>query len=211
MTLNCVWLCNSKQRTANTFHVKVAGHSMFPNLSHISKNVIQYVLSGQWTYRISSPTDGQGFFIFLRRQPDIGAKFGERKNSLLYCSTCNVHGPPRWHGLTTLLPSLCWANPNDATSHTMHTRLVSHTQPLKFLKSHQNTLSSWKYLNVGRPVVPHYIYIYKGKDPVTGPVWPRGWVRGIALLFHDRGTRRGEWSAAPPGRTLPPGKIRYPF
>jgi len=28
--------------------------------------------------------------------------------------------------------------------------------------------------------------------------------RGIALLFHDRGTRRGEWSEARPGRTLPP-------
>jgi len=27
--------------------------------------------------------------------------------------------------------------------------------------------------------------------------------RGTALLFHDRGTRRGEWSAACPGRTLP--------
>ena len=35
--------------------------------------------------------------------------------------------------------------------------------------------------------------------------------RGIALLFHDRGTRRGEWPAARPGRTLPPGKTRYPF
>ena len=35
--------------------------------------------------------------------------------------------------------------------------------------------------------------------------------RGIALLFHDRGTRRGEWSAARPGRTLPPGKTRYSF
>ena len=35
--------------------------------------------------------------------------------------------------------------------------------------------------------------------------------RGIALLFHDRGTRRGEWSAVLPGRTLPPGKTRYPF
>ena len=35
--------------------------------------------------------------------------------------------------------------------------------------------------------------------------------RGIALRFHDRGTRRGEWSAARPGRTLPPGKTRYPF
>ena len=34
--------------------------------------------------------------------------------------------------------------------------------------------------------------------------------RCIALLFHGRGTRR-EWSAARPGRTLPPGKTRYPF
>jgi len=34
---------------------------------------------------------------------------------------------------------------------------------------------------------------------------------GIALHFHDRGTRRGEWSAARPGHTLPPGKTRYPF
>ena len=34
---------------------------------------------------------------------------------------------------------------------------------------------------------------------------------GIALLLHDRGTGRGEWSAARPGRNLPPGKTRYPF
>ena len=33
---------------------------------------------------------------------------------------------------------------------------------------------------------------------------------GVALLFHDRGTRRDEWSAARPGRTLHPGKTRYP-
>ena len=35
--------------------------------------------------------------------------------------------------------------------------------------------------------------------------------RGIALLFHDCGTRRGEWSAARAGRTLPLGKTRYHF
>ena len=35
--------------------------------------------------------------------------------------------------------------------------------------------------------------------------------RGIALLFHDHGTRRGECSAAHPGRTLPPGKTWYPL
>ena len=35
--------------------------------------------------------------------------------------------------------------------------------------------------------------------------------RGIALLFHDRGNRRGEWSAALPGRTLTPGKDPVPI
>jgi len=35
--------------------------------------------------------------------------------------------------------------------------------------------------------------------------------RGRAPLFHDRRTRRGEWSAACPGRTLPPRKTQYPF
>ena len=33
----------------------------------------------------------------------------------------------------------------------------------------------------------------------------------IALLFHDRGTRRCEWSAACPGRTLPLGKEPVPI
>jgi len=35
--------------------------------------------------------------------------------------------------------------------------------------------------------------------------------RGIALLFHDRDTRRGDWSATRSGRTLTLGKTRYPF
>jgi len=35
--------------------------------------------------------------------------------------------------------------------------------------------------------------------------------RGIALLFLDHGTRRGEGSASHPGRSLPPGKSRYPL
>jgi len=35
--------------------------------------------------------------------------------------------------------------------------------------------------------------------------------RGIAVLFHDRSTRRGELSAARGSRTLPLGKTRYPF
>ena len=35
--------------------------------------------------------------------------------------------------------------------------------------------------------------------------------RGIALLFHDRGTRRGWVVSSTPGRTLTPGKTRFPF
>ena len=35
--------------------------------------------------------------------------------------------------------------------------------------------------------------------------------KGIALLFHDRALEGGERSAARRGRTLPPGKTRYPF
>jgi len=40
----------------------------------------------------------------------------------------------------------------------------------------------------------------KKSFPVTGPVWPM-----TAAL------EGGEWSAARPGRTLLPGKTRYPF
>ena len=42
----------------------------------------------------------------------------------------------------------------------------------------------------------------------TGRTVHRG-SRGIALPFHDRGTRRGEGSASRPGRSLPPGKSQY--
>ena len=44
----------------------------------------------------------------------------------------------------------------------------------------------------------------------TGRTAHRG-SRGIALLFLDHGTRRGEGSASRPGRSLSPGKTRYPL
>ena len=62
-------------------------------------------------------------------------------------------------------------------------------------------------------------YSYKVKVKVTlvqalslctGRTAHRG-SRGIALPFHDHGTRRGEGSGSHPGRTLPPGKTRYPL
>jgi len=44
----------------------------------------------------------------------------------------------------------------------------------------------------------------------TGCTAHRG-IRGIALLFLDQGTRRGEVSASRPGRSLTPGETRYPL
>ena len=44
----------------------------------------------------------------------------------------------------------------------------------------------------------------------TGRTAHRG-SRGVALPFHDHGTRRGEGSASRHGRSLLPGKNRYPL
>ena len=44
----------------------------------------------------------------------------------------------------------------------------------------------------------------------TGRTAHRG-SRGMALPFHDHGTRRDEGSASRPGRFLPPGKNQYPL
>ena len=58
---------------------------------------------------------------------------------------------------------------------------------------------------MGYAVVSHittsYTYLKRYSDPVTGQVVAQMVGRVMALLFHDRGTRRGEWSAARPGRT----------
>jgi len=56
-----------------------------------------------------------------------------------------------------------------------------------------------------------YIYIYKLKWSRYRPGVAQRVGRGIALLFHDRSTRRCEWLAARPGCTLPLGRTRYPF
>ena len=49
-----------------------------------------------------------------------------------------------------------------------------------------------------------------GTEALTGRTAYRG-SRGIALLFLDHCTRRGEGSASRLGRSLPLGKTRYPF
>ena len=42
-------------------------------------------------------------------------------------------------------------------------------------------------------------------------VWPRGWVEVYLYSSMTAALEGSEWSAARPGRTLPPGKIRYPL
>ena len=51
----------------------------------------------------------------------------------------------------------------------------------------------------------------KVKFPVTGPVWPRGWVEVYLYSSMTAALEGGEWSAARPGRTLPPGNSGYPL
>ena len=59
-----------------------------------------------------------------------------------------------------------------------------------------------------------YIYIYtriKVKWSHYRPGVAQRVGIGIALLFHDRGTRKGWVLSSTPWRTLPPAKNRYPF
>jgi len=42
-------------------------------------------------------------------------------------------------------------------------------------------------------------------------VWPRGWVQVQLYSSMTAALEGGEWSAARPSRTLPPGRTRYPF
>jgi len=48
-------------------------------------------------------------------------------------------------------------------------------------------------------------------DPVSGPVWPRGWVELHLYSSMTAALEGGEWSATRPGRTLPPGKEPVPI
>ena len=42
-------------------------------------------------------------------------------------------------------------------------------------------------------------------------MWPRGWVEVQLYSSMTAALEGGEWSAARPGRTLPPEKTRYPL
>jgi len=57
------------------------------------------------------------------------------------------------------------------------------------------------------------LYVKKrGKvTPLTGPVWPRGWVEAQLYFSMTAALEGGEWSTPRAGHTLPPGKTRCPF
>jgi len=64
----------------------------------------------------------------------------------------------------------------------------------------------------GGPCIYIYIYIYiRVKCSRYRPGVAQRVGRGIALLFHDRGTGRGWWSAARPSRALLVGKTLVPI
>ena len=64
------------------------------------------------------------------------------------------------------------------------------------------------YLCIKSKVIKVKVTLLQALGLCTGRTAHRG-SRGIALPFHDHGTRRG--SASRPGRSLPPGKTRYPL
>jgi hypothetical protein len=49
---------------------------------------------------------------------------------------------------------------------------------------------------------------YKQTNPVTGSVWPRGWVQVQLYSSMTTALEGGEWSASRPGRALPPHRER---
>ena len=79
---------------------------------------------------------------------------------------------------------------------------VSQMTLLKRNREQMNKVFNW-YVKVKIKVTP-----VQALRLCTDPTAHRG-SRGIALPFHDHGTRWCEGSASRPGRSLPPGKIRY--
>ena len=67
------------------------------------------------------------------------------------------------------------------------------------------------YNGTALPFQIHYLDIRMVKVPVTGPVVAQRVGRGIALLFHDRGPRRGWVVSSTPRSYFTPGKDPVPI
>jgi len=72
--------------------------------------------------------------------------------------------------------------------------------PFRLLFYIVSSFPAWLYVKV-KCILVHALRLCTGRTAYSGS-------RGIALLFLDLGTRRGEGSATRLGRTLPPGKTR---
>ena len=70
-------------------------------------------------------------------------------------------------------------------------------------------LLTGEQLSIGETTTRGDIYIYKAK--VKWSRYRAGVIRGIVLLFHDRGTRRCEWTEGWPDRYLTHWKFGYTF
>ena len=81
--------------------------------------------------------------------------------------------------------------------------------------SRPNKYSSFLSVNTDCSNIIHsHVYISKGKGkvfPLQARLWPRRWVEVKLYFSMTAALEWGEWSAARPGRTLPPGKTRYPL
>ena len=116
-----------------------------------------------------------------------------------FSSALNKESRNHFHKLVFAFPTVHKFKKNlwDPQGHFSVNRSVLH------LRYHSQTSSAHSLL----PFLRRHVCVWSCYRP--GVAQRVG--RGIALLFHDRGTRRGKWSSARPGRTSPPGKTRYPF
>ena len=89
----------------------------------------------------------------------------------------------------------------------------------KQINEHLNKTVVWRHKAVVLICKQFRIRIlmqHKGKSkvklyPLQALMWPRGWI-GVQLYSSiTAALEGGEWSAARHGRTLPPGKTRYPL
>ena len=55
------------------------------------------------------------------------------------------------------------------------------------------------------------VFIKRKLTPSQAQMWPSGWVEVQLYSSMTSALEGGEWVAARPGHTLPPGKTRYPF
>jgi len=92
----------------------------------------------------------------------------------------------------------------------------------EFCREHGLSSTGWqrvcivKLMDINRPIFTHKIqfwYIKKKSKmiPLQAWLWPRGWVEVYLYSSMTATLEVSEWLAARPGRTLPPGKSRYPL